>query len=542
MLKTTEPPINLSAKEFIDILQGKYLGSDSVYAKFYKKYLHSDEINIKVSNVIVIDKLELRYEVIFPFFVEIENSIFKEEIIFTQGVFKDLLTFSFCVFEQDVFLTALKFHYFGVKNVVFKGLLSFQSTSFEDFVLGRGVYQNVKIERVNVNTMLLSGVYESLSINNCLLNKTIIGENNKFTFVKEFLLNVGSEISNIQVSDIQFNTLTLTGNCVEKNVIEIRNIKLHKLMFDGFRNNGRLTLSHIFVESFEKKLSDVKVQDYYNKLSEHQREVLDRQPVKINLNDLLHYFFVQVYGTDMKYVDEFMEIQEELLLKNADDSEGSLLEINKATLGNCELKNVELDKFKVVKIIDTDLSTLKFFNSRFAVKSVKGTKDSYQALYETFNDLYTVVKNQNNKRDQIEYYKASQENLLHSYLTKENRWKKIPSIISLFIAKWYSNFGTRWTQAFFVTPLIAFLFFLPMMLCSNYDVDFSAKGWTNFQSLSVYYIQYLNPVHKLNFMDKAGGFIFSQSFPFVLLDFLGRIFVSIGIYEVIRSFRKYVRS
>ena len=301
-------------------------------------------------------------------------------------------------------------------------------------------------------------------------------------------------------------------------------------------------MSNISVIQTKKEVANLKVQDYYNKLSEHQKEVLDRQPVKIDLQTPLRYFFIQVYGVDMKYVNEFKEIQEELLLKNVDDSESSLLEINKATLGNCELKNVELDKFQVVKIIDTDLSTLKFFNSRFTVKSITGIKDSYQALYETFNDLYTVVKNQNNKRDQIEYYKASQESLLRSYLTKENRRKKIPSIISLLTAKWYSNFGTRWTQAFLVTPLIAFLFFSLMMLCSNYDLEFSAKGWANFQNLSVYYIQYLNPVHKFNFMDKIGGFTFSQNFPFVLLDFLGRIFVSIGIYEVIRSFRKYVRS
>jgi len=48
-------------------------------------------------------------------------------------------------------------------------------------------------------------------------------------------------------------------------------------------------------------------------------------------------------------------------------------------------------------------------------------------------------------------------------------------------------------------------------------------------------------VHRIDFMDKT-GYEYSTDIFFVVLDFFGRIFISIGIFEIVLSFRKFVRT
>lgn len=76
-----------------------------------------------------------------------------------------------------------------------------------------------------------------------------------------------------------------------------------------------------------------------------------------------------------------------------------------------------------------------------------------------------------------------------------------------------------------------------MLLMSNYDLAWSTDG---FRENIANYIKFINPTHKLNFMDTE-FYKYSDNDWFVIFDLLGRIFVGIGIFETIRSFRKYSR-
>jgi hypothetical protein len=81
-----------------------------------------------------------------------------------------------------------------------------------------------------------------------------------------------------------------------------------------------------------------------------------------------------------------------------------------------------------------------------------------------------------------------------------------------------------------------------MLLCSNYDIEFSKEGLDGFISSAIFYIQYLNPAHRIDFMDnKLSNYMYSMNLGFMVFDFIGRILISIGIFEIIKSFRKYVR-
>ena len=122
MLKTTEPPINLSAKEFIDILQGKYLDLDSVYVRFYiKSYSH--EVSIEIANVLLTETINANSVLESPFEIRIENSVFAGKITFGNDVVAKSISFSRCFFNE---------------KIVFSGV-RIKSLRFSDSVLEKGI-------------------------------------------------------------------------------------------------------------------------------------------------------------------------------------------------------------------------------------------------------------------------------------------------------------------------------------------------------------------------------------------------------------------
>ncbi|MCP4970921.1 MAG: hypothetical protein GY932_10045 [Arcobacter sp.] len=143
-------------------------------------------------------------------------------------------------------------------------------------------------------------------------------------------------------------------------------------------------------------------------------------------------------------------------------------------------------------------------------------------------------------KEKIEYYKASQENLLAFSKEEPFSFNKLSSLGSLRTSKFYSDFGQNWLKAILITVcIIGFLFYgLFLLSLKNIELDISVKGLKFFfNNLIHYYPQFLNPTHKLSFFNEIGelGKLSSS------IDLISRVFIGIGIFETIRSFRKYVR-
>ena len=212
----------------------------------------------------------------------------------------------------------------------------------------------------------------------------------------------------------------------------------------------------------------------------------------------------------------------------------------RSKLGNIHFSDFPFSQIDEIIFNKTSLSEISFFNSTIDTTKLIGSNTD---LYEITNELTKIADKQNNRKDQLEYYKASRKFLLKSLLNKK-WWKRIPSIFSLLFSLLYSNFGSNWALSLFLTtPLIALLFF-SLMMTSSFSFSLDTEGWNGFKELSVYFIQFLNPTHKLSFMDNVdvfNNYLFSHDFRFVFFNLLGRIFVGIGIYETIISFRKWHR-
>lgn len=506
-----------------EILNGRYFKKNHPHNIFYQKQQYSDQYEIKISNVVFEEPIVIDQDLDCDFSVRIEECIFKREVTFQKGVFKNHIALSKNYFQRTVS--------FGFK-IKCQSISIYNSTFTQNIYFGSGIFESVRLGNNKIKEVIVTGgLFKSLSIDGP--NVEEISVYNPNTFVGT--LGIGNNLCNTKVSlgNIIVNKLYIAGKFDSSNTIFIDNISLFSLKFSLLRNSGHIYFNNISVRKNEKEITNTTIKDFFDQLSINEiGRILDYQQETLDTNLPLHYLSFPIN-------DDLWDKKWALQLNDSLTKNENQLEFDKVHIGFLEFKNIQLKNFNTIIVRDTDLSQLKTFNSTFPVKKIKG---NYHSLYEIYNDLYSTAKAKNNRREQIGYYNASKDALLKSILN--SKWyTKIPSIISLSMTKLYSNYGSRWPQSLFlITPIVALIFFSCMMLSTNFDLDLSPNGFQNFQDLIVYFLQFLNPAHSLNFMDnKIDNIIFSNSAYFVLFDLIGRVFIGIGIFETILAFRKYVR-
>lgn len=97
--------------------------------------------------------------------------------------------------------------------------------------------------------------------------------------------------------------------------------------------------------------------------------------------------------------------------------------------------------------------------------------------------------------------------------------------------------GTSWTRGILFTTLVGLIFFQFTLLF--YGATFSLD-YDNVSAATKFFMYYLNVAHKPDFIDEAYGKDTSSSRSlYYVFDFLGRIFISYGIYQTAAAFRKH---
>jgi len=518
----------INSDTFVKIIRGDYYQTQDEYNKFYVQGDYSNEIQVFIDDIEISGLVRINEDFDYPYYVKIENSTFLNRIDFYKGKFDKGISFRDTKFLDRVYFTSGKFLWLHFAKCNFSDLLAFGGIS------DPGNFGSVTVEDVSAKSVgAFGGHFKSLSFKG--KSAKHIGVYNTGTFINNLSFSNILEDSTISVSNVSINQLFLSGKYYINNTIEIENIDINSLRLHGFTNKGRFLLNNIKVHEKKKKISDITISDFYKlkNITEVQKSKFQSYTPNIIDESL------PLYKLHLALDDNFLNEKHKLLLVDESDKRDSYFELQKASLGELEMKNVEMSNFIKLSIVNSDLSTIKLFNSTFPCNKIDG---NYKERYEIFNDLYTVSLKQNNKRDQIEYYKSSKKALLYSMFNR-HWFKNIPSIISLGLSLVYSDFGTKWLHAFFVvTPLLGALFFCLMMISTKYQVDMSINGIENFKNLLVYYVRFLNPTHSLEFMDNIfRDFKFSENLLFVVFDTFGRIFISIGLFETIQSFRSYSR-
>lgn len=153
---------------------------------------------------------------------------------------------------------------------------------------------------------------------------------------------------------------------------------------------------------------------------------------------------------------------------------------------------------------------------------------------ETFRILKQNHESQNNVVESLPFKRMEKETLTKELSYKSGFFNFIDKII-LKLNSCSNNYGTSITHSFGFILIMGWLFFyLSLIATDSFEYSCDISEWEFTRGLG-YFIQFLMPTHKFNYM--GDGVLLTTSFYF--FDFIGRTFVGYGIYQFIQAFRKF---
>lgn len=419
----------------------------------------------------------------------ISNCEIQDDLIISKLTFLSIITFKKVFFSSKVevlsgfFDSPINFHNcsflntFIIHNIETPALNLRNNKLTKEFSIKGGLFDKVNFVSKQNSKITITGGKFNNSLYFDLKEKDVVAIYNKDVSINELILHVRN--ANIGLlNEAAINKITFNGIISSDNKIRIKQVFFNSLEILNFTNEGSFILDNC--KPFKYPIKDTAIKK--DKLKSTRK---------------------------LKFTNSF--------------------------IGDFKFSNMKLEKFDSILVENTDLSTIALFNTTFPIDKILGDPNT---LYENFNRLSIVVKDSLNRRDEIEYYKASR-NALRKYLKEEKKHKR-SSRFSLWISRQFSDYGTNWWRATWVTFSISFILFCMMLVFTNYHFDCSYEGFIGFGEVASNFFQFLNPTHSFDFMDIEGG-AYSKNPFFVTINFIARIIIGFGIFEIIQSFRKYVK-
>ncbi|MFB9110032.1 hypothetical protein [Flavobacterium gyeonganense] len=466
--------------------------------------------------------------------INIDN--IKEPVTFSNCEFDDIfihnasivaIEFNNCTFTKDFDITYIKASSLRLYNCDFLKKFFIRNCKIDTLHLHKSESQN----GINIEGGILR-----------IIDIIPVNEKTQFSFIGKFLLieflAVQSTSGITLLADkAVINSIHINGYYNVSSRLNFNQIINERIELENLNNDGKIYFTHL-KQAGVKGFLDLPLKKYLQAFNEsneaHQKEInfINEISAKHSTLELLMGYLPVFYFKDFiekNFFTDFLSYKENISVKFL---------INNSSAGILELKNIKFEQYKL-ELLNSDLSAVKLINSH--IPDV-GVSDNYLNYYNVYNDLYTSAAKQNNTKDKIDYYRISQQ-YLYKYLRYESTAKKghIGSRISITVSLLYSNHGTDWLKACLVT-LVGSLFFFILFVYSLKDVELdpSLSGLRIFFKtyLLPFFPQFINPLHRIDFMNQTDVLGTWSS----LVDFFSRIIVSIGIFEIIRSFRKHVRS
>lgn len=227
------------------------------------------------------------------------------------------------------------------------------------------------------------------------------------------------------------------------------------------------------------------------------------------------------------------QFHEKLILQGTQFQSGLDLSLSNP-IGSINLFGIKINNYQSVP----DLIDNKYYD-----ESINDSKYiTHKSKRETFRILKKELQNQGNAIDALQM--AALEKSTYSEELKSDRKLKIgkwsrraQNRFILTLGEISNSHGESWTKGVgFTLSIGLFFFYLSLINTRKYyfslypsDFDFNS-----FEVAFNYYWQFLLPTHKPNYMDEL-----APEHLFSLWDFVGRIFVSFGIYQTVVAFRKF---
>jgi hypothetical protein len=218
----------------------------------------------------------------------------------------------------------------------------------------------------------------------------------------------------------------------------------------------------------------------------------------------------------------------------------SQIRISQSNLDNAVFKGVAFDSFSQIIINDSKLGNISTIKGYFPTnhKQIGNDTDTDGTLVqtpaylaETYNQLHLAMQKQGNHLKDMEYYGQ----YLHWQLKDAKPWS--PAYISLVLHRWSTNFGQSWLKGLGRMLLVGWVAYFLFSICLS-EVKLGWQYFTleNVSNHTQYFLQWLLPTHKLNYIPHTRPGLLST-----LFDILGRIAMGYMIYQTITAFRRFGR-
>ena len=325
------------------------------------------------------------------------------------------------------------------------------------------------------------------------------------TFRKRFTLCGGIE------SDVIFKDVIFDGVADFTNYTFSKNVRFHGCTFNDvvrFNNTKFIGLADFYYSTFNERTIFFKT------------DFLDRT-----------VFSATTFNENVLFT--YSLIKDHLLLRGATFKKGLDLSLTILS-GTVNLFGLKIPDYESVSDIIDEVD----YDKAVCVDGIIPHKNKR----ETFRILKKELLDQGNAIDAL--YMASKEKSAYSKQLKSDRKHKIgkwyrrgQNRLILYLGRISNSHGESWTKGVGFTLGIGLVFFyLSIINTEKYFFTLNPYDF-NWEAIAEgldYYFEFLLPTHNSNYLDILG-----PEFLFKLWDFLGRIFVSFGIYQTIVAFRKY---
>lgn len=404
-----------------------------------------------------------------------------------------------CFLTQDFEINGGTFE----NGIHLTGHVNLQST----FAITGGIFKkSINISRVRLRSTRVSPsavvIFNFELYHDCRINiegndviKIIIG---KFSIHQ---LSQYISIENISIFQLNFSSFDSQSS----NIFSIKNCNISSISLSHFNNHGKITFNHI-------------------------------SPIEQNVfNNIKFGNFSRSSGNNSEPIEQKFS---NML------SPSKSITISHSNVGNLDFISCKLENYKLF-INSSKLLNIFYTNTTFPekieVSSLKNlSKDEILfKLKDIYEQLQTVSSKQGDKNNSIHWQAKSQECYEKTLSYKNLDWWMLKA------NKLSNNYRRNWLQGVFFTIISALVFYIPLVLCSdgNLNICVTPSQCNTLESLSYFFkthfsnfFEFLNPAHKVDFLKIEVQDNFKPLSGF--FDFFGRLFIGFGIYQTIQAFRK----
>ncbi|MFK8055852.1 MAG: hypothetical protein AB8F78_07005 [Saprospiraceae bacterium] len=503
----------LTGEQFVEVMQtGECKGYQ---AKLRKNALK--ETTIIISKVIVTSKIDIKYKTKFVNAIILRHNLFKFKFTTTYGIFHSFFYIDGSEFRSHISINGGEFlSDFAIFDGTFNSGLYISGGQFvsirlhggkhkSNFIISGGSFCTINIGGGEyISNFIVSGgdFIDEFSITGGDFFSDFKVYNGIFCSGSSFIIKSGKFHSDFRINGGSFQApFNIDGGEFYSDVIVNGG-----LFYLDFKILGGLFHSGLFLTSISDR--EIKSPLSINELTiDLDHKDLALNIVKINIHKLI---IRNMYSLKtLRIIDIDMTNDSQLIL------------VQNSTLTNTELIGCDWAE-ATLQVDNSNLMGLFYTDTLFPTKitsSEDSTKNNLEQVRDTYSQLQTVAKKQNDRESSLYFQSKANEHIFQlqkmkllgtppKYWNYAAIWKKgWGEFLQLLLNKYSNDFGQSYLRAFvmlFVCTAILFCFYVPSvapdLVWTWNPLDIPQGLADGFRLYGDNFFYFINPIRKTGFL------------------------------------------